>query len=143
MEKLRAMQQVNHAAAIFVCCEPVLDVERRLTEEGVGALVLQTQQCTLDSTDALGGDVAVLRFELGGVVTDVLHHAAQILEVEQQKALVVSNAENDAEYAGLRIVELQQACQKVRSHLGDGCAHRQTFFAINIPEGYWVAAELP
>ena len=100
------MQQVNHAAAVFVRCEPVLDVERRLTEEGVGALVLQTQQRTLDSTDALCSDVAVLRFEFGGVVADVLHHAAQILEVEQQKALVVSNAENDAEHAGLRIVEL-------------------------------------
>ena len=143
LEQLCAVQQVNHAAAIFVRCEPVLDVECRLAEEGVGALVLQTQQCTLDSTDALGGDVAVLCFEVGGVVTDVLHHAAQILEVEQQQSLVVSNAEDDAEHAGLRIVELQQAGQKVRSNLGDGCAHRQTFFAINIPEGYRIAAELP
>ena len=45
--------------------------------------------------------------ELAGVVADVLQHRAQVLEVEQQQAVVVGDLEDDVEHAFLRVVELR------------------------------------
>jgi hypothetical protein len=46
----------------------------------------------------------------------------QILEVEQQQALVVGDLEGDVEHALLGVVEVEEARQQQRPHLGDGGA---------------------
>jgi hypothetical protein len=69
----------------------VLDVEHGLAEEAVAALLLQRQQAALDGADRRRRDIAVFGLELRRVVADVLHHGAQVLEVEQQQALVVGD----------------------------------------------------
>ena len=103
----------------------VVDVERRLAEERRRALVLQHQQLALDGADGRLGDVAVLGGQLApSSLGDVRQQRAQVLEVEQQQALVVGDLEGDVEHALLRVVELEQARQQQRPHLGDGGADR-------------------
>ena len=73
----------------------VLDVERRLAEEVLGALLLEGQQAALDRADRGGADPAVFERQLLRALADEMHQRAQILEVEQQQALVVGDPERD------------------------------------------------
>ena len=79
-------------------------------------------------------DVAVLRGQLGGVLGDEAQHRAQVLEVEQQQALLVGDAERDVEHAFLHVVEVHQARQQQRTHLRDRGADRMALLAEHIPE---------
>ena len=56
------------------------------------ALLLELQQSALDSPDAGGGNVSVLRPDLSGVVAEELQHRAQVGEVQQQESVVVRDA---------------------------------------------------
>ena len=60
--------------------------EHRLAEELIRALGFERQEAALDRADRCGRDVAVGGGELGRMVADVLQHAAQVLDVEQQQA---------------------------------------------------------
>ena len=87
----------------------VVDVEHRLAEEAVAALLLDLQQAALDRADRGRRDVAVFGPELRGVVADELQHRAQVLEVEQQQAVVVGDLEDQRQHAFLRLVEVRAA----------------------------------
>jgi hypothetical protein len=67
-------------------------------------------------------------------LADLGQQGAQVLEVEQQQALVVGQLEGDVEHALLRVVELQHAGEQQRAHFRDGRAHRMALFAEQIPE---------
>ena len=86
-------------------------------KNAVAALLLELQQAALDRADARRGDVAVAGLVLRRVVGDVLQHRAQVLEVEQQQAVVVGDLEDELEHAFLRLVEVEQAGEQQRSHL--------------------------
>ena len=62
-------------------------------------------------------------------------HGAQVLEVEQQKAVVVGNLEHQLQHTGLRFVEIQQAREQDRPHVRDRRPDRVTLLAGHIPEG--------
>ena len=64
----------------------------------------------------------------------IAEHGAQILEIEQQQPLLVGDAERDVEHALLDVVEIEQARQQQRPHLGDGGAHRMALLPEQIPE---------
>ncbi len=85
-------EDVDHALAVGGLHQ-VADVEHRLAEEAVAPLLLDLQQAALDRADAGRADVAVLRLELRRVVADEGEHRAQILQVEQQQAVVVGDLE--------------------------------------------------
>ncbi len=61
-------------------------------------------------------------------------HGAQILEIEQQQAIVVGDRKRDVEHALLRFVESEQACQQHRPHVGNRRAQRMPLLAIQVPE---------
>ena len=65
---------------------------------------------------------------------DEAEHRAQVLQVEQQQALLVGDAEGDVEHALLDVVEIHQARQQQRAHLGDGGADRMALLAEQVPE---------
>ena len=126
-------EDVDDALAV-VGLHQVVDVEHRLTEEDVAALLFQRQQAALDGADRRRRDVAVLGGEGLGVLANVLHHRAQILEVEQQEAVVVGDLEYQLQHAGLRVVQVEQAGEQDGAHVGDRRAHRMTLLAGHIPE---------
>jgi hypothetical protein len=112
----------------------VADVEHGLAEELVAALAFDLQQPALDGAHAGGADVAVLGGELAGVVAHVLQHGAQVLQVQQQHAVVVGDLEHQVEHAGLGLVEVEHAAQQQRPHVGDGGAHRVALLAEDVPQ---------
>ena len=112
----------------------VLDVERRLAEEVVGALLLQHQQAALDGADGDGGDVAVFGHQRLAALADVVGHGAQVFQVEQRHVLVGRHAEQDVEHALLRLVELQQAGEQQRPHVLHGGADGVALLAEQVPE---------
>ena len=59
---------------------------------------------------------------------------AQVLQVEQQQALLVRYAKRDVQDAFLDVVQVHQARQQQRPHLGDGRADRMTLLAEQVPE---------
>jgi hypothetical protein len=61
-------------------------------------------------------------------------HGAQVLQVEQQQAVVVGDLEHQVQHAGLGVVEVQHAAQQQRAHVGDGGAHRVALLAEHVPQ---------
>ena len=64
----------------------------------------------------------------------MLQHRAQVLQVEQQQAVVVGDLEDQVQHAGLGVVERQHARQQQRAHVGDGGAHRVALLAEHVPQ---------
>jgi hypothetical protein len=56
------------------------------------------------------------------------------LRSSSKQLLLVGDAEGDVEHAFLRVVEIEQAGQQQRPHLGDGGADRVALLAENVPE---------
>jgi len=71
LHQLVGGEDVDHAL-VAVGLEQIVEVERRLAEELVAALLLEREQAALDGADAGGRDVAVRRFELLRVRADVV-----------------------------------------------------------------------
>ncbi len=132
VEQLVGRQDIDHALAAHGLHQ-VGNVEHRLAEKLVGALLLQPDQAALDGADAGRRDVAVLVGVLGRMLANVLQHRAQVLGVEQRQAGVVGDPEDEVEHAGLDVVELQHARQHQRAHVGHGGAHRVALFAVDVP----------
>ena len=134
VHQLVGRQDVDDAAPVAVGAHQVLDVERGLAEELVALLVLEHEELALDRADGLLRHVAVGRRERLGVLGDELQQRAQILQVEQQQPLLVGDAERDVEHALLRVVEIEQAREQQRSHLGDRGADAVALLAEEVPE---------
>ena len=109
-------------------------VERRLAEEGVAALLLEDEERALDRADARLRDIAVARGQFAGAVGDIGEQRLEVLEVEEQQALLVGDLEGDVEHALLGVVEIEEAREEQRPHLGDGGADRMTLLAEQVPE---------
>ena len=114
--------------------DQIIEIQRRFAEKFVGALRFQCEQIALDRAGARGGNVAVLGFELIGVVGDVLQHRAQIFQIEQQQPALIGDLENHVEHAFLRVVQVEQTTEQQRPHFRNRRAHRMSVFAKHIPE---------
>ena len=68
------------------------------------------------------------------MLRDEGEHGAQVVEVEQQQALVVRELEGDLEHACLHVVELEHAGQQARTDLADGGPDRVAAVPIEVPE---------
>ena len=134
LDELLAGEDVDVAAAVYVGGHPVADVQLRLAEEELTALLLEGEQGALDSADAGGGDVAVLHGELSPVLAHELEHGAQVLQVQEQQAVIVGYFEDNVQNAGLNLGQAQQTRQEHRAHGAHGHAHRVAHFAEDVPE---------
>ncbi|EXI76575.1 MAG: hypothetical protein AW10_04160 [Candidatus Accumulibacter appositus] len=126
-------EDVDHSPALLGLHQ-VGDVEHRLAEENVPALVAEIEQAALDGADRRRRDIAVLAAEALGILADVLQHRPQILEVEEQQAVVVGNPEHQLQDAGLGIVEGQQTRQQHRPHVRNRRPHGVTLLTEDVPE---------
>jgi hypothetical protein len=120
--------------------QEVVQVQRRLAEQVLAALLFQRQQTALDGAHAGGAHVAVFGGELRRVLPDELHQRPQVLQVQQQQAVVVGDLEGQGEDSGLGVVQVQEPRQQQRPHLGDGGAQRMAALAEHVPEGDRAAA---
>jgi hypothetical protein len=72
----------------------IVEIQSRLAEKRLGALLLERQKVPLHRADAGFGDIAVLHLEGIRVVPHELGHGPQILEVQEQQAVVVGHLED-------------------------------------------------
>src|SRR5215471_4875198 len=84
-------EDVDHSLAAGIGLQQIIEVQRRLAEKLVPALLSQGDQSALNRSDAGGGNVAILRLEFLRAFADVLEHRLQILEVEQQQTVLVGD----------------------------------------------------
>ena len=133
-------EDVDHAAA-GRGLQQVVDVEHRLAQELRAALLLEHQQAALDRADRRRRHVAVPRGQLGRVLADEGQHRPQVLEVEQQQAVVVGDLEHDREHAGLHVVEHQHPPQQQRAQVGHGRPQRDAGVAEHVEELHRHAGE--
>ncbi len=127
-------QDADDAAPVGIGLEQVHDVQRRLAEERVAALLLQAQQRPLDGAHAGRGDLAVAGLVGVALLAHMPDHAPQVLHVEQEQPGIVGDAEGQLQDARLHLVEVEQPPEQERSHF----AHRGTqgvpVLAEHVPE---------
>jgi len=81
-----------------------------------------------------GGNIAVLGLKFLGMGRHILQHRLQVLEIEQQQTLVISNLEDGGQHPGLGVIEIQQAGEKQGAHIRDRGADRMSLLPEDIPE---------
>ena len=141
VHELVGAEDIDDAAAAVAGLDEVVEIERGLAEKFARALLLELEQAALDRADAGGADVAVFHGEFGGVLADEAQHFAQVFEVEQKESVVVGDAKEDLQHALLGVVEIEDAGEEQRPHLGNRRAHGVAADAENVPEGDRVAGE--
>ena len=127
-------QDVHVAAAAGVLAHEVRKVEGRLAEQAGPALVLEHQELALDRRHRRGRDIAVARAEGRGVLGGVGQGGLEVLQVEEQEALVIRRAEDHREHAFLDVVQLQHARDQEGADLGDGGPDGVPLLAEQVPE---------
>ena len=135
MEQLFGGEDMNHAVAVFILAEPIPQIQGGLAEEEIAPLILQNGDGPLHGPHGGFGDVAVIQGVAGGVFAHIGQHGLHILQIQQQHALVVRDAENDVHHAGLGFVQAQHAGKQQRAHFAHRGADGMTLFAVHIPEG--------
>ena len=141
--ELFGAKDIDHPFTAGIDAHPVGNIQHRLAEEVLGALLLQGQQPALDGADRGAVNIAVLVLERLGVIADKLGDCAEVFEVEQQLAAVVRDAENNVQYAALHLVEIEQARQQQGAEIGNRRPHRVALLAKDIPEHHRVGVRLP
>ena len=128
-------EDVDHAPPGAVGAHQVVQVERRLAEERLAALLLEHEERPLDRPDAGRGDVAVFgRERLGVVARRTARSALQVLEVEQQQPVVVGDLEGDVSTpscVSLRSRMRASSSGPISRHRG---AERVALLAEHVPE---------
>ncbi len=133
-EQLVGGQHVDDASTFGVGSEQIAHFQGGLAEEAVAALLFEHEQPALDRADAGRVHVAVLLAKLGGVLGEEHEHRAQVVQIEQQKALLVRDLERDVQHTFLGFGELKQSREQDRPHLADRGAQRVALLAEHVPE---------
>ena len=135
-------RQHVHDALAGLALQEVVDIEIGLSEELLRPLVFQGQQGTLDSTHRGRCHIAVLGSIFRRVLSHEVEHGAEVLEVYQEKAVVIGNLEDDVENARLGLVQVHQAAQHIRSHAGNGGTHGVALLPVHVEKAHRTALEL-
>ena len=83
----------------------------------------------------------VFRGQLIPVFINVGKHRLQIFRVDQKKAGIVGDLEDNAQNIGLELVQSQNSGEKKRAHLGDRCPQGHAHLAVYVPEHDRILAE--
>ena len=142
MHQFVGSQNVDHAASLAVVLHQVLDIQHGLAKKMLCSLRFQFQQTALYGTDAGGGYIAITGGDRFGILAHMLHHGAQVLEIQQQQAFIIGNLENQRQHSLLHIIQVEHAPYQLRAHVGNRGAYRVTHFTEYIPEGNGVGAML-
>ena len=113
------LEHAHEASPVALGLHEVIDVELRLTEERLGALLLELDHLPQQDADGLLRHAAVVLELCRAVAGEVLQHRAQVREVEQQQSLVVAVLEHERQHARLRVVETEHLGQEQRPERRD------------------------
>src|SRR5690606_29190634 len=111
-DQLIRRQDADDATAAEVRTHQVAQLQRRLAKQTVSALALQRQQGALDGADGLRTDQAILAGNLLAIVRQKAEQRPQVVQIEQEEALVIRQLEGNLQHPGLGVVELENAAQQ-------------------------------
>ena len=129
--------------------QQVVDVELRLAEEDVGALLLEHDDRAQEHADRGARHAAVVGEDgLALVGREELERGGEVLEVEQRQAVVVAVLEDQGQDRGLGLVEVQDLAHQQRAErvdrgpdLGAELARRATGTRTGWPDAWKSQAE--
>ncbi len=127
-------EDVDDAAPVAVDMNEIVKLKRRFAEEILPALLFKRQEAPLDRADRRLRDVSVFQRQFVCALADIDQQRAQILQVDQREAVVVSDAERERQDAFLRLVKVQQPREEQRPHLGHRRAYGMALLAEKVPE---------
>ena len=139
LRQTTGIENVDQPLAGEIATHQVMNIQRRLAKESIRALLLQHQEPPLDGAHRRAGNEPVFVGQLGRMFAHPVQHRAEILQVQQQQAMIVRDAEHRVEHAALGVIQLQQAGQKQRPHVGNRGAHWVPVLAEHVPERHRAA----
>ena len=96
----------------------------------------------MNGTDAAVGDISVNSLVFGCVGGNVVYHCTQVLEIQQQQAFVVGDAEDDVHHAALHLIESEKPAQEHRAHVRNRGTHGMSLLAEHVINSYRATGEL-
>src|SRR5690606_32569388 len=115
VDQAARVEQMDAPAAIRLATQDVGQLQRRLAEEGLGALLFQPGQLAQKRLRrGLGEQRGVLAKRLGGF-QQVTDQRLEILQIEQQQTLAVGNLEHRLQRSLLAVGQLQQVAEQQRT----------------------------
>ena len=75
------------------------------------------------------------------IFRNIIKHRTKVLHIDQKESPVICDAEYYVQDAFLSVIETEKTCQKLRSHIGNRCAHRVSLLPIDIKETDWTRTE--
>ena len=127
-------QDADIAPAGLVPSHEVAQVQGGLPEQSGAALVLEDQQLSLDGRHRGCRDIAIARAQGGGVLGGEGQGRLQVLQVQEQQALLVGGPEHHGQHALLHVIEFEHAGDEQGPHLRDRRPDGVALFAEEVPE---------
>src|SRR5690606_21783059 len=101
-------EYTDDTTAIRRLSHEVLNIERRFTEKGLCALLLQFNDLSDDCTGGRCADLAVFCLKCSLAVSgDILKHLLQVIEIEEGKFVVVAKLEYHGHDTLLGFIEIE------------------------------------
>src|SRR5262249_38218991 len=127
-------KDIHNALAVGVGLYQIVEIQRRLAEKLVAALLAERHQPALNRSNAGSGDVAVLRLQIFRMLADVMQHGLQVFQVEKQQPILVGHLEYQRQHSSLGVVQVQQSPEEQWAHLRHCGTYRVPLLAKDIPE---------
>ena len=126
---------MDEAAARWIPGHEVAYREGGLAEEAVTTLPFEHHDRPLDGSEGSRRHAAIIGLEDRRLLRAGFKDGAEVLEVEEEKAAVIRDAEDDGKDLGLDLGKAEGAAKEERTHLGDGGAEGMALLAEDVPEG--------
>ena len=128
------VEQVDDAPTVRRRAQQVFQLQCRLAEQRLGALLLQAGQLALQRLGGSRGEQCALFAEQFGMSLQVVEQRLEVLEIEQQQTLAVGNPEGGMQRRLLAVGQHQQRAEQQRAHFAEGGAQRMAALPGHIPE---------
>ncbi len=133
---------MDATATVAVRLQQVFQLQRRLAEQRLGALLLERRQAPLQGLRRGAGEQRTILAEHLGMVAQVPQQGLEILEIEQQQAFTIGHLERGVERRLLTVGQLQQVAQQQWPHLAEGGTQRMAAASLHVPQRHRISARL-
>ncbi|MCY1353996.1 hypothetical protein D9M69_403520 [compost metagenome] len=142
VHQLAGIEQMDAAAAVRIGAQEVFQLQRRLAEERLGALLFEQRQAPQQGLGRGAGEQRAVLAEHLRVFLEVVEQRLEVLQVEQQQALAVGHLEGGEQRGLLAVAQLQQVGQQQRAHFRERGAQRVAGLAGDVPQAHRVGLRL-
>ncbi len=133
------VEQMDASTPIGGGLQNVFELQRRLAEQGFGALLFQCRQAAQQRLAGTGGHQRRVFAEQLRIVLEVVQQSFQILEIQQQQAFAIRHLESRVQRRLLTVGQLEQAADQQRAHFAQGGAQRMSGLTVDVPQSHGIS----